>query len=148
MKKNPRRGGPVSKMVMGALVLATTAGFVSGLTRNASPTQGDSSVWGFVQRFFAGPYANRESTARSDEVATQRTQAVTRYYSPNASERFQSHPLLESREITLLEPVVQNTTGVNANGTATFDANLFNVAAANTFTGISSSKSSTPQAAA
>jgi len=131
MKKNYRRGGPVSKMVMAGLVLATTVGFVSGLTRNVSSSaDGDSSVWSYVQRFFDGPYANPTVAAQSDQSAARKAQTVTRVYTPVAAEKSGDHPVLEPRQITLVEPVVANTAGVDANGVQTFDSSASSAQAA------------------
>jgi hypothetical protein len=52
MKKNDRRGGPVSKIVMAALVLASTAGFVSGLSRTVVSEDGLPG-WFLVRELFA-----------------------------------------------------------------------------------------------
>ena len=124
MKKPNRRGGPASKMVMAGLVLATTVGFVSGLTRNVSSADGDSSVWSYVQSFFDGPYGNRKIATQSDQSAAPRTQSVTRFYTPVSTDKPGIHPVLAPREITLVEPVTVNTTGVDANGSVTFDSNV------------------------
>jgi autotransporter-associated beta strand protein len=126
MKKPTRRDGPVSKIVMAALVLTATAGFVSGLTRNGPADGGDSSVWSYVQRFFDGPYGNRQIAAQSEQSASHKSQAVTRYYTPVSTDNYGTHPVAEPRQIRLVEPVVVNTTGVDANGASTLDPNVFN----------------------
>jgi len=153
MKKNDRRGGPVSKMVMAALVLASTAGFVSGLSRNVFNDDGGLPGWVYVRELFSGSLpgqliagvtaANHPAPPRN----VTRSASVVSYLSPSIwLERYGSRPVIEPREIAA-EPA-ENTVGVNANGTATFDPSLFNIASTTTVPSVSKSSTTTLAAVA
>jgi autotransporter-associated beta strand protein len=135
MKKNDRRGGPVSKMVMAALVLASTAGFVSGLSRNVFNDDGLPG-WVYVRGLFASSLPGQMIAAVTDSNhsvvprSAARSISPVRYSSPAVwLERDATRFVTEPREIaadSAASPVV------NANGTATFDPNLFNIATTTT----------------
>lgn len=139
MKKNDRRsGGPVSKIVMAALVLASTAGFVSGLSRNVfNDDAGGLPGWVYVRELFSASLPGQLMAAVTAANHPAAPRSVTRsvstvsYLSPSIwLEKYGSRPVMEPVVIDV-EPA-NNTVGVNANGTATFDPNLFNVATSTT----------------